>query len=704
MSVVHSYPAARRDDSVTDEYHGTHVADPYRYLEDPDAEETKAFVQAQNAISEPFLKGTDVREKFSARMTELYNYPKYSCPFKRGQRYFYYFNTGLQNHSVLYMQDSLDGEPRVLIDPNTLSEDGTTAMQYVSFSDDGRYLAYGLSEKGSDWATLKVRDVETGADLPDVLKWVKFSCLSWTHDGKGFFYNRYAQPQVSADAGTETETNVNQKLCYHVLGQAQDDDVLVYDMPEHPKWMSGLEVTDDGQYFILTISEGCDPVNRLLYAPAGPITGRIEFTKVVDNFDAQYEYISNDGPIFTFKTNLTAPRYRLIRADLTQGEAVQWTDVIPEAADVLEWAAAVNDTQLVLAYLRDVKSVLELRELESGKEILTFPLDVGHVPAFSGRRRDNAIFYKFTSFLEPGTIYRVDLTALPLTPVVFRTTTITGFDASRFTTSQVFVTSKDGTKFPMFIVSRKDTALDGANPTLLYGYGGFNISITPSFSVSRVILCQNLGGILAIANIRGGGEYGETWHKAGSLAHKQNVFDDFQAAAEYLIAHKYTSPAKLAINGASNGGLLVAACVNQRPDLFGCALASVGVMDMLRFHKFTIGHAWCTDYGCSDKADEFEWLIKYSPLHNVRPAATQYPAILILTGDHDDRVVPLHSLKLIATLQHVIGSLPNQTNPIMARIEVAAGHGAGKPTKKIIDEVADMYAFFARTLGAVWTD
>lgn len=698
------YPEFRRDESVVDDCHGVKISDPYRYLEDPDGEETKAFVQAQNALSLPFLAGTPIRDKFNNRMTDLYNFEKYGCPFRRGQRYFYYFNTGLQNHSVLYMQDSLEGEAHVLLDPNSMSEDGTTALQYVSFSEDGNMLAYGLSMRGSDWSVIKVRDVSTGQDLADELRWVKFSCLSWTHDNRGFFYNRYAEPKKTEDAGTETEINLHQKLYYHVVGTSQSDDILCHEDLEHPKWMFGLEVTDDGKFFVLTVSEGCDPVNRLYYCPASPVLDRLNFIRIVDNFEAQYEYIANDDTIFTLKTNLHAPRYRIIRADFARQE-IHWEEVVPEKSDVLEWAAAVNGSQLVLAYLRDVKSVLELHELASGALLVEFPLDVGTIVSYSGRRRDHDIFYKFTSFLVPGTIFRCDLSSLPLNPTVFRNAVVAGFDASRFITTQVFVTSKDGTRFPMFIVSRKSgVQLDGSNPTLLYGYGGFNISITPSFSVSRVVFMQHMGGILAVANIRGGGEYGETWHKAGCFANKQNVFDDFQAAAEYLIQHGYTSPPKLAINGGSNGGLLVAACLNQRPDLFGCVLANVGVMDMLRFHKFTIGHAWTTDYGCADNPEHFPFLIKYSPLHNVRPAATQYPAVLVMTGDHDDRVVPLHSLKFIATLQHEIGRQPHQTNPLMARIEVKAGHGSGKPTNKIIEEAADMYAFMARTVGMEWSD
>eukprot|EP00053_Salpingoeca_punica_P019335 m.194798 g.194798 ORF g.194798 m.194798 type:complete len:755 (-) comp17625_c0_seq1:1748-4012(-) len=696
------YPAARREDGL---HEGDKVEDPYRWLEDPDSEETRAFVTAQNDISHPLL-ATPIRDKFAKRHTELYNYPKYGCPFKRGERYFYFYNTGLQNHSVLYVQDSLDGEARVFLDPNTLSEDGTVSLRTVAFSEDGRLMAYGLSKSGSDWMSLKVRDVEKNADLSDDLQWVKFSCLSWTHDNKGFFYNCYDQPKTAGvDAGTETDMNVHQKLYYHVVGDSQDKDILCYDVPEHPKWMIGAEVTNDGKYVLLSLSEGCDPVNRLFYAPLGPITGRLDVIKVVDNFDAQYEYISNEGTVFTFKTNLKAPKYRIIRADLAAQE-LNWQSLLPEAADVLEWAAVINHSDLVVAYLRDVKSILELRRLDTAELITNFPIDIGYVEGFSGRHKDTLMFYKFVSFLTPGSIYYCDLSKGKdgLQPKTFRTTEIAGIDTSTFETKQVFYKSKDGTRVPMFILHKKGLKLDGSNAAFLYGYGGFNISLTPSFSASRLLFVHHFNGVYAVANLRGGGEYGEEWHKAGTKANKQNVFDDFQAAAQFLIDEKYTQSSKLAINGGSNGGLLVAACINQRPDLFGCAVAAVGVMDMLRFHKFTIGHAWITDYGCADEEEDFKFLIKYSPLHNVRVQESQYPSTLLMTGDHDDRVVPLHSLKLIATLQYVLGADPKQTNKLLVRVETKAGHGAGKPTSKIIEETADMFGFIASSLGLQWTD
>lgn len=705
-----SYPDARRDDSVVDDYHGTKVPDPYQWLEDPDSEETKEFVDAQNAVSRPFIEACPIRKQLNQRITEMWDYPKYSCPGKHADQYYYYYNTGLQNQSVLYVQDSLDAEARVFLDPNILSEDGTTSLRGTAFSENGQFYAYGLSERGSDWVTIKFKKAPSGEDLPDVLKRVKFSSMAWTHDHKGIFYNQYPEQEGKSD-GTETTANLNQKLFYHRLGTDQSEDVMVAEFPDNPKWMIGAEVSDCGRYLVICIREGCDPVNRLYFTdlealPNG-ITGLLPYVKVVDNFDAEYEYITNEGTVFTFKTNLKSPNYKLINIDFSSYEMDKWTTLVEEHnKNVLEWAACVHGNRLVLCYIEDVKNQLYVHDLSSGEKLSQLPLEVGTIVGYSGKKKDSEIFYQFMSFLTPGIVYRCDMSDDSFQPKVFREIKVKDFDFDKFTTKQVFFPSKDGTKIPMFIVHGKAQALDGSHPVMLYGYGGFNIPLTPSFSVSRLVFLQYLGGVYALANIRGGGEYGETWHKGGMLGNKQNVFDDFQAAAEYLVQNKYTSHNKITINGGSNGGLLVGACVNQRPELFGCAIAQVGVMDMLKFHKFTIGHAWTTDYGCSDKAEDFQWLIKYSPLHNIKipDGDKQYPSILLLTADHDDRVVPLHSLKYMAQLHHVLGDCDKQTNPLMIRVDTKAGHGAGKPTSKVIEELTDIYSFIYQCVGLKWTE
>nr|XP_032833356.1 prolyl endopeptidase [Petromyzon marinus] len=714
-----AYPVAFRDDTAVNVYHGTPVPDPYVWLEDPDSAKTKAFIDAQNAITTPYIEGTPVREKFSTRMTELYDYPKYSCPFKRGNRYYYYHNTGLQNQSVMYVQETLGGESSVFLDPNSLSADGTVALQGAAFSECGSLFAYGLSSAGSDWVTVKFLRAGTGEPLADSLSRVKFTCLAWTHDARGLFYNQYPESDGLGD-GTETSCNLNQKLYYHVIGTDQSQDILCAEFPDNPKWMGGAKVSHDGRYVLLSIREGCDPVNRLWYCDlqelTGGITGLLPWVKLIDNFDAEYEYVTSEGSVVTFRTNLEAPRYKLITVDLADAAPDRWGALVDQhERDVLDWAVCVRGDVLVLCWLRDVAGVLEARSARDGSLLGPFPLPLGSVLGFSGRKNQTEIFYQHSSFLTPGVIYRCDLTEEPFSPEVYRTTSVKGFRPSDYETTQVFYTSKDGSRIPMFLVHKKGIVLDGSHPTLLYGYGGFNISITPTYSVSRLIFIHHLGGVLAVANLRGGGEYGEEWHRAGMLSRKQNVFDDFVSAAEFLIAEKYTRPDKLVIQGASNGGLLVAACVNQRPELFGCALAEVGVMDMLKFHTFTIGHAWTTEYGSADDREQFQWLIKYSPLHNVR-AGVRYPAMLLLTADHDDRVSPLHSLKLLATLQAAAaataadaadaagGGAGRAAQPILLRCDTKAGHGSGKPTAKVIAEAADAFSFAARALGLSWRE
>uniref|UniRef100_A0A6Q2WYQ4 Prolyl endopeptidase n=1 Tax=Esox lucius TaxID=8010 RepID=A0A6Q2WYQ4_ESOLU len=694
-----------------DNYNGITICDPYAWLEDPDSEETKAFVEEQNKLSMPFLEKCEVRPQFHQRLTDLYDYPKYSCPYKRGKRYFYFYNQGLQNQDVLYVQDSLDGPATVFFDPNKLSEDGTVALKMGRLSEECEYFAYGLSSSGSDWVTVHFLKADDLTTLPDVLERVKFSCLAWTHDGRGVFYNCYPLQDGKAD-GTETTCNLNQKLYYHVIGTKQSDDILVAEFPDHPKWHSGVTVSDDGRYAVLVITEGCEPVNQLWYCdlqklPNG-ITGMLPWVKLVHNFEAQYYYITNEGSVFTFRTNLDAPRYRLIKIDLEKPDKDQWRTLLPQHdKDVLGTVACVNQHYLLVNYIHDVKDILQLYDLSTGSLVRDLPLDVGTVSGLSSKKKHSDFFYKFTSFTTPGVIYHYDLSQASPEPTVFRRVEVKGIQQEDYETNQVFYPSKDGTKIPMFLVHARGLKKDGSHPVFLYGYGGFENSIQPYYNVSYLLFVRHLGGILAVANIRGGGEYGQTWHKGGSLQNKQNCFDDFQCAAEYLIQENYTTARRIAINGASNGGLLVAACVNQRPDLFGCAVAEVGVMDMLKFHKFTIGHAWTTDYGCADNPDQFKWLIKYSPLHNL-PAppytGTAYPAVLLLTADHDDRVVPLHTLKYCATLQHGVGSSPGQRQPLMVRVDTRSGHGAGKPTSKAILEDAHIFSFIAQTLGLSWKD
>ncbi|KAG0570259.1 hypothetical protein KC19_6G148700 [Ceratodon purpureus] len=719
------YPKVGRDETCKDVIHGREVPDPYRQLEDPKAEVTKAFVKSQVQLTKSVLSICDSKDKLREKITASYDYPKFSCPYRRGNKYLYTHNTGLQAQSVLYMQEMLDEDGEVLLDPNTWSEDGTISLAHMKFSEDAAYLAYGQSASGSDWITIKVMRVADRVVQSDTLSWAKFSSLAWTHDHKGFFYNRYPEPTKNGleDAGTETETNLFHELYYHFLGTDQAEDILCWRDSEHAHWFSRAEVTHDGQYLVLSVEEGCDPVNRLYYCDLSTLPRGLEgfrqnkelqlpFVKLVDNFDAQYELVANEGSVFTFLTNMDAPRYKLTRVDVNYPSS--WEDVIAESeSDVLTSADLVNGRNLVVCYMSDVKHVLKVHDLRSGELLHTLPLEIGSVSEIAGRPEDPDFFYSFTSFLTPGIIYRCDLSTGTPDITVLREIPIKNLDRSMFETRQVFVPSKDGNNVPMFVVARKDMVLNGNHPALLYGYGGFNVSLTPSFSVSRLVLAQHFGAVIGIANIRGGGEYGEEWHKAGSLANKQNCFDDFIACGEYLVKAGYTRNENLCIEGGSNGGLLVAACINQRPDLFGCALAHVGVMDMLRFHKFTIGHAWTSDYGCADIAEEFDWLIKYSPLHNVRrpwengSKSVQYPSTMLLTADHDDRVVPLHSLKLLATLQHELcTSLDNslQTNPIIARIDTKAGHGSGRPTKKIIDELVDSYSFFAKMTASTWID
>ena len=681
------YPAARKSD-VVDDYHGTRVPDPYRWLEDPDSPESRAWIEAENRLTAAYLAEIPARGTIRERLTKVWNYPKYGAPFRKARRYFFFKNDGLQNQSVLYKQASLTADPETLLDPNLLSEDGTVALSTLAVSDDGRLLAYGTSASGSDWEEFRVRDVAEGRDRSDHLKWIKFSGASWTNDGAGFFYSRYPEPVDKA----LTEVNRFQRLYYHRLGTDQAQDVLVYERPDQPDWGMNAEVTDDGRYAVLQVWLGTDRRNRVYYldlkeAKRPKVTG--EVVRLLDDFDASYAFVGNDGPVFYFLTDLDAPRKRVIAIDTRHPERARWREIIPQAPDVLDGVQIIHDT-FVANYMHDASSRLRLFARD-GRFVKDLPLPtLGSIGAISGERKDDEMFYAFTSFLYPTTIFRYAFKSGVTS--VFKAPAI-DFDPSGYETKQVFYISKDGTRVPMFITHKKGLRLDGSNPTYLYGYGGFNISLTPSFSVAMLVWLE-LGGVYAVPNLRGGGEYGEEWHQAGMHDKKQNVFDDFIAAAEYLIAQGYTSPAKLAIAGGSNGGLLVGAAMTQRPELFGAALPAVGVMDMLRFHKFTIGWAWVTDYGSADSAAQFPYLYKYSPLHNVR-AGTRYPATLVTTADHDDRVVPGHSFKFTATLQAAQAG----PQPVLIEIETKAGHGAGKPTSKLIEEQADRFAFLVRNLG-----
>ena len=681
------YPVARKSD-VVDDYHGTRVPDPYRWLEDPDSPESRAWIEAENRLTAAYLAEIPARGTIRERLTKVWNYPKYGAPFRKARRYFFFKNDGLQNQSVLYKQASLTADPETLLDPNLLSEDGTVALSTLAVSDDGRLLAYGTSASGSDWEEFRVRDVAEGRDRSDHLKWIKFSGASWTNDGAGFFYSRYPEPVDKA----LTEVNRFQRLYYHRLGTDQAQDVLVYERPDQPDWGMNAEVTDDGRYAVLQVWLGTDRRNRVYYldlkeAKRPKVTG--EVVRLLDDFDASYAFVGNDGPVFYFLTDLDAPRKRVIAIDTRHPERARWREIIPQAPDVLDGVQIIHDT-FVANYMHDASSRLRLFARD-GRFVKDLPLPtLGSIGAISGERKDDEMFYAFTSFLYPTTIFRYDFKSGVTS--VFKAPAI-DFDPSGYETKQVFYTSKDGTRVPMFITHQKGLHLDGSNPTYLYGYGGFNISLTPSFSVSMLVWLQ-MGGVYAVPNLRGGGEYGEEWHQAGMHDRKQNVFDDFIAAAEYLIAQGYTSPSKLAIAGASNGGLLVGAAITQRPELFGAALPAVGVMDMLRFHKFTIGWAWVTDYGSADSAAQFPYLYKYSPLHNIR-AGTRYPATLVTTADHDDRVVPGHSFKFTAALQAAQAG----PQPVLIEIETKAGHGAGKPTSKLIEEQADRMAFLVKNLG-----
>jgi prolyl oligopeptidase len=677
------YPQARRGDQV-DDYHGVKVADPYRWLEDTDSAETHAWVEAENKVTFGYLDQIPYRPAIHERLTKLWNYERFGIPEQDGGRYFYDHNSGLQNQSVLLVAESLNAEPRVLLDPNTLSADGTVALSGRAISDDGKLMAYGIAASGSDWNEWHVRDVDSGKDLPDVIHWVKFSGASWTKDDKGFFYSRYDEPKGGASL---RDANYFHKLYYHRLGTTQSDDKLIYERPDNKELGFGGTVTDDGHYLIIHVWQGTSPKSRVYYKDLTQPDAQV--VRLLDDFDAAYNFIDNDGPVFWFQTDLDAPRGRVLAIDIRHPERANWKTVIPQGADKLESVGVVNNSFLA-GYLKDARTEVRVYDL-GGKFLRNVDLPgIGTAAGFGGKRTDKETFYAFTSFVSPATVYRYDPVAGK--SAIFRQPKV-DFDPNVYETKQVFYNSKDGTRVPMFLTYKKGLKLDGQNPTLLYAYGGFDISLTPFFSVPNLVWLE-MGGIYAQANLRGGGEYGEEWHLAGTKLHKQNVFDDFIAAAEWLIANKYTSTPKLAISGRSNGGLLIGACETQRPDLYGATLPGVGVMDMLRFHKFTIGWAWTSDYGSSDNPEEFKALYAYSPLHNIKPG-TKYPPTFIVTADHDDRVVPGHSFKFAATMQADQAGAA----PVLIRVETKAGHGGGKPISKQIDEVGDEWSFVAWNLG-----
>lgn len=680
------YPVSKQVSQI-DDYFGTPVADPYRWLEDDvrNSGEVRAWVESQNSLTFSQIKQLPYRNEIKARLTKLWDYEKFGTPFKRGQRYFYFKNNGLQNQNVLYKLQSLGDEPVALIDPNQWSADGTNALGGLEFSDDGKLLAYGVQKAGSDWRTWEVMEVESGKKLSDELNWIKFGSVSWTKDSKGFFYSCYDEPKSDEKF---QGLNLGQKVYYHRIGDPQSKDQLVHENQENPKYGFLPEVSEDGKYLVITVWQGTDDRYRVLYRSLEDPNSKL--TPLIKGFENEYSFLGNDGSEFYFKSDFNAPKKCILSIDTLHPEPDHWNVVVPESDDSMESAGIVGDN-FIVQYLQDAKSQVKLYDLGGNytREV-KFP-GIGTASGFGGRRDHHETFYSFSSFNQPPSVYRYDLKSGKSN--LIREAKV-DFNPDDFVVKQIFYKSNDGTQVPMFIAHKKGLTLNGENPTLLYAYGGFNISLTPSFSISR-LQWMEMGGIFAMPNLRGGGEYGKAWHKAGTKTKKQNVFDDFIAAAEYLIAKGYTSADHLGIQGGSNGGLLVGACMAQRPDLYGACLPAVGVMDMLRFHKFTAGRFWVDDYGSSEaSAEEFNALFAYSPYHNLVDGV-EYPPTMVTTADTDDRVVPGHSFKFAARLQAAQAG----PNPVLIRIETKAGHGAGKPTAKIIEEYADQWAFLAKHLG-----
>lgn len=686
------YPVARKSDQV-DTYFGTQVADPYRWLEDTDSPETKQWVTAENALTFDYLGAIPERAAIKEQLTRIWNYPKYAVPLKRGKSYFYTENSGLQNQAVLYMRRGLKGEKKLVLDPNTLSTDGTVALGPWNATENGKYLAYAVANAGSDWEEIRVRDIEKAKDLPDTLKWVKFSGIAWTKDNKGFFYSRYAEPKSE---NAMLAKNEGQKLYYHRVGNPQAKDQLILERPDHPRWNINATVSDDGEYVIIYVVDGTNPNNRIYFIDLGnPGKPKLDnpLVTLIDDAESQNRVIDNAGDVFFMQTNQDAPLGRVVQVDINKPAKRYWRTVIAEGADKMEDVELIGG-HFVVHMLKDAHSVLQLYGLRGGlAETIKLP-GIGTIAAISGKPDEWEMFYSYVSYLQPASIYRYDIEKRRQTPFNIAKLPV---DSTGFETRQIFASSKDGTRIPIFVTAKKGLTLDGSHPTILYAYGGFDINQTPAFSPS-MLQWVSMGGVFAVAVIRGGGEYGRAWHEAGMLAKKQNVFDDFIAAGEYLISQKYTSSKKLAIRGGSNGGLLIGAVETQRPDLAAVALPEVGVMDMLRYQKFTIGGAWAPEYGTSDDSTQFKTLLAYSPLQNIKPG-TAYPATFITTADHDDRVVPGHSFKFAATMQ----AAQSGPAPVLIRIDTRAGHGGGKPTSKQIDLATDELAFTAKNLGMSMT-
>jgi len=677
-----TYPPARMD-NVVDDYFGTKVPDPYRWMENADSPETQAWVEAENKLTHTYLNSIPAREKIKSRLTELMNFPKYSVPRKVGGRYFFFKNNGLQNQSILYMQKTLKSEPEVVLDPNKLSPDGTIALSLESFSKDGKLLAYALSKSGSDWQEIKILNIDTKKEFPETIKWCKFTDVAWKDDKTGFFYNRYPEPGTVSE---EDQYNYN-RVYFHKLGTPQTEDQLIYEDPEHKELSFTPFITEDGKYLVLNVELGTDPRNRVYYRE---VESKGPFIKLLDKADANYTFINNLDTLFYFRTDLDAPRGKIIQINLKHPDPKNWKVIIPQTEEVFSDARMVDD-QLVVVYMQDAHDKLKLYSFDGTFKKEIELQDLGSIGSITGKRADEEMFFDFTSFLYPTTILRYDFGTGEVS--TFYQPKI-DFIFSDYETQQVFYDSKDGTRIPMFIVYKKGLKLGSSNPVLLNGYGGFDASMKPYFSVSRLVWLEN-GGVFAVANLRGGEEYGEAWHQAGMLERKQNVFDDFIYAGKWLIQNRYTNPGKLAIIGGSNGGLLVAACEVQRPELYGAVICQVPLTDMLRYQKFTVGSAWIPEYGDATRSrEEFNYIYIYSPLQNVKKG-TVYPPTLITTADSDDRVAPLHAKKFAAALQVANAG----DNPILLRVEVKAGHGGGKPTSKVIDEQSDIYAFLFKIFG-----